>query len=67
MTIWEFIFKQFRSVAYASAGGSIVIGGAVVDIINADPITIMYMVGSAVLFNILKELVKVKKNGKDKT
>ncbi len=59
-----FILKQIKSIAYASAGGSIVIGSAVVDLVDADAITILFMIGAAVVFNMLKELYKLKVNGK---
>ena len=63
--IWKFILKQLKSVAYASAGGTILIGGATVDIVDADAITILYMIIAAVGFNVFKELTKNKINGKN--
>jgi hypothetical protein len=56
--IRKFILKQLKSIAYASAGGSLVIGSAQVDLINADAWTIIYMVVAAVGFNVIKEMTK---------
>jgi len=63
----KFILKQIKSIAYASAGGIIVIGGASVDIVNAESWTVIYMIISAVIFNIIKEIFKNGRNSTDKT
>ena len=56
--------KMIKSFAYASAAGTITIGSATADLVNADVWTILYMVTAAFIFNILKELVKNYLNGK---
>ena len=61
----DFVEKQVRSIAYASAAGSLVIGGASVDLVNADPYTIIYMVIAAVGFNTIKESTKVWRKKKE--
>ena len=65
MDIPKFLLKQIKSVAYASAGGSLVIGSATTDLVDADPFTILYMIIAAVGFNMIKELTKNKVNGKN--
>ena len=57
----EFFTKIIKSIAYASAGGVIVAGTATIDLVNADVWTTLYMVIAAVIFNALKELVKLGK------
>ena len=64
MDIKKFVLKQIKSIAYASAGGALVIGGAQVDLVNADAWTILYMIISAVGFNVIKELTKNGTNNK---
>ncbi len=59
----EFIYNQLKSFCYSAAGGAIVIGGAQVDLVNADAATIVYMVIAAVGFNSIKELLKRRKEG----
>ena len=66
MDIKKFLLKQVKSVAYASAGGALVIGSAQVDLVNADAWTIIYMVVAAVGFNVIKELTKNSRNGNNK-
>ncbi len=61
----KFLLKQIKSIAYAAAGGSLVIGTATVDLVDADALTILYMIVAAVGFNVIKELTKNKINGKN--
>ena len=52
--------KMIKSVGYAAAAGALTIGTAKVDLIDADPSTMLYMVVAAVVFNLIKELAKKK-------
>ena len=54
----QLLTKIVKSVAYASAGGAIVLGTAKVDLVDADLVTTIYMVVAAVLFNAVKEYLK---------
>jgi len=54
----EFLQKIVKSIAYASAGGSIVIGGGLIDLVDVDLFTTAYMVVAAVLFNAAREYIK---------
>ncbi len=65
MKIQKFLIKQIKSIAYASAGGSLLIGSATIDLVDADLLTIIYMVIAAVGFNVIKELTKNGVNGKN--
>ena len=58
-----FLNKMLKSAAYASGGGVIAIGGATIDLVDADLLTILYMVLSAIIFNFIKEMTKKYKNG----
>ena len=50
--------KILKSIAYASAGGGILIGGATMNLVDADFTTIAFMVIVSVLFNAVKEYLK---------
>ena len=56
----EFLTKIPKSIAYASAGGGILIGGATLDLVDADFSTIAYLVIVSILFNAAKEFLKTK-------
>ena len=53
----KLIEKIVKSIAYASAGGAIVLGTAHVNLVDADLYTTIYMVLSAVAFNALREFL----------
>ena len=53
----ELPLKILKSIAYASAGGSIALGAGQINLVDADAATIAYMVIAAVLFNFCKELL----------
>lgn len=56
----EFLRKILKSIAYASAGGGILIGGATLNLVDADFATIAYLVIVSVIFNAAKEFLKSK-------
>lgn len=58
MNIKELIQKTIKSIAYASTGGSIVIGTGMMDLTDVDLATTAYMVVAAVLFNAVREFIK---------
>ena len=57
MNFKELLQKIIKSIAYASAGGSIVIGSGMMDLTDVDLFTTAYMVVAAVLFNAVREII----------
>ena len=58
MNFTELLRKIVKSIAYASAGGGLVIGSASLDLVDADLPTIVYLVVAGVIFNAAKEYLK---------
>lgn len=54
----ELLIKIVKNTAYEASKGGLVLGGAAVNLINAEPYTVAYIIFAGVVFNLLKEITK---------
>jgi len=54
----ELMIKLLKNAAYEASKGGLVVGGAAISLIDAEPYTIAYLVFAGFIFNLLKELLK---------
>ena len=53
------LYKVIKSFAHASAVGGITAGAAVINLVDADVYTTIYMVLAAILYNAVREYIKL--------
>ena len=54
----QLLLKSIKNVAYESAKGTLVMGTAVVNLVDADAFTLLYLIIAGVIFNFIKEIAK---------
>lgn len=62
--MFQLLLQVIKNTAYESAKGTLVIGTATANLIDADAQTLLYMVLSGIIFNFLKEVAKLKADKK---
>lgn len=58
MTLGKILYNSVKSAGYEASKGGLVVGGAALNLTDADFWTVLYFVMVAVIFDVVKEVLK---------